>query len=312
MGPLLFNIYINDLFYVFLNSHVCNFADDTSLSDCDISLEDLLRDLENDTLSAIMWFENNYMKLNHGKCHFVISGNINEHLWIKVGDEMIWESADEKLLGMIIDKRLNFNKHLTLLCKKAGNKVTALARVVKLLPFHKSRVLMKSFVESQFSYCPLLWMFCSRKMNRKINHIHERGLRLVYNDYCSTFEELLLKDKTICIHHRNIHQVAIEMFKVKHNLSPPFMKKIFNYTSEGRTTRSGDKFERPSVNKVKMGEQSLRNYGPVLWNTMLPDKLKECSSLEIFKESIKSWVPDCHCKICKNFIEGVGYIETFE
>ena len=181
---------------------------------------------------------------------------------------------------MTIDKNLNFNSHLSIICKKAGHKVTALSRDVKLLPFHKSRILMKTFVESQFSHCLLIWMFCSRKMNRKINHIHERALRLVYNDYSSTFAELLRKDKSVCIHHRNIHQLAIEMYKVKYDMSPPFMKEIFNYTGEGRKSRFGDKFQRPNVNKVNKGGKSLRSFGPILWNTMLPEKLKDCSSLE--------------------------------
>ena len=87
LGPLLFNIYLNDLFLQFTNTHVCSFADDTTLSACSLSLEELLRDLENDTLSAIIWFKNNYMKLNQDKCHFLVSGKINEHLWVKVGEE---------------------------------------------------------------------------------------------------------------------------------------------------------------------------------------------------------------------------------
>ena len=64
-------------------------------------------------------------------------------------------------------------------------------------------------------------------MNNKINHIHERALRLVYQDYVTSFEDLLKKDNSLCFHHRNIHQVAIEMFKVKNDLSPPFMKDLF-------------------------------------------------------------------------------------
>ena len=83
------------------------------------------------------------------------------------------------MLGVPIDKNLNFNEHLSNLCKKVSLKVTALARLDKLLPFYKKRVLLKTFIESQFSY----WMFCSRQMNRKINHIHERALRFVYDDY---------------------------------------------------------------------------------------------------------------------------------
>ena len=101
LGPLLFNIYINDLFYQLINSHTCNFADDTTLSAFGTNLEDLLYNLEYDTLSAVVWFENNYMKLNQDKCHFLISGNVTEHLWARVGDELIWESAEEKLLAKI-------------------------------------------------------------------------------------------------------------------------------------------------------------------------------------------------------------------
>ena len=147
-----------------------------------MSLEELLRYLEYDALSAIVWFETNFMKLNQDKCHFLVSGNTNEFLFAKVGDELIWESPEEKLLGVTIDKNLNFNSHLSILCNKVGQKVTALARIAKILPFHKKRLILKAFIESQFSHCPLVWMFCSRKMNRRINSIHERALRLVYDD----------------------------------------------------------------------------------------------------------------------------------
>ena len=188
LGPLLFNIYINDMFFQFVDAHVCNFADDTTLTACSIKMEDLLHDLEDNTLSAILWFDNNYMKLNQSKCHFLTCGT-PEYLWVRVGDEKIWESESEKLLGMIVDKKLSFDSHLRTLCKKVNQKVSALARIVHFLPFPKRHLIMKTFIESQFSYCPLVWMFCSRTMNTKINRIHERALRLIYQDYESTFEQ---------------------------------------------------------------------------------------------------------------------------
>ena len=148
-----------------------------TLSAFSTKIEYLLYNLEYDIKSATIWFDNNHMKLNKDKCHFLVSDNITEHLWTKVDDELIWESREEKLLGVIIDKDLNFNSHLTI----------ALARIVRFLQFDKRRLILKTFIESQFSYCPLVWMFCSRNMNRKINHIHERALRLVYKDYRSSF-----------------------------------------------------------------------------------------------------------------------------
>ena len=307
LGPLLFNIYLNDLFFQLAGTHVCNFADDTTLNACDIDLQNVLHDLEDSALTAIIWFENNYMKLNESKCHFLTNGS-TEHLWIKVGNEMIWESQFEKLLGMTVDKDLNFNAHLKALCKKVSQKVSALARIATILPFQKRHIIMKTFIESQFSYCPLVWMFCSRTMNKKINHIHERVLRLVYQDYTSTFEQLLKKDGSLTFHHRNIHHVAIEMFKVKHDLSPPFMKEIFSPKVNEKGTRSGDTFERPNVDSVKKGDRSLRSFGPIVWNEMLPTKLKECKTLSEFKNLLKTWTPDnCRCELCKKYVHGLGY-----
>ena len=309
---MLFNIYLNDLFFLLADTHVCNFADDTTLNACDLELQNILNELEDNALTAISWFENNYMKLNQSKCHFLTSGS-TEHLWVKVGNEKIWESLSEKLLGLTVDKNLNFNLHLKTLCKKVNQKVSALARVVRILPFDKRRLILKTFIESQFSYCPLVWMFCSRKMNNKINHIHERALRLIYQDYITSFQDLLKKDKSLTFHHRNIHQVAIEMFKVKHGISPPFMKDIFTYVSNDNGTRSGDTFVRPNVNSVFKGDQSLRSFGPSVWNNMLPSKFKTCNSLSEFKNSIKSWTPDnCPCKLCKTYVQGLGYVNVVD
>ena len=102
--------------------------------------------------------------------------------------------------------------------------------------------------------------------------------------------------------------MAIEMFKVKHNLSPPFMTEIFIPKVNEKGTRSGDTFERPNVDSVKKGDRSLRSFGPIVWNEMLPSKLKECNSLSEFKNSIKSWIPDsCQCELCKTYVLGLGY-----
>ena len=140
LGPLLFNIYLNDLFFQLADTHVCNFADDTTLNACDIELKSILNELEDNALTAILWFENNYMKLNQSKCHFLTCGS-TEHLWVKVGNDVIWESQAEKLLGMTVDKNLNFNLHLKTLCKKVNQKVSALARIARILPFQKRHLI---------------------------------------------------------------------------------------------------------------------------------------------------------------------------
>ena len=80
-----------------------------------------------------------------------------------------------------------------------------------------------------------------------------------------------------------------------------------------RNTRSGESFSRPNIDSVKKGDRSLRTFGPIVWNTMLPGKIKACENLDDFKNALKSWLPEnCQCELCKIYIEGYGYAQTSE
>ena len=112
-GPLLLNINLNGLFYLTESTEVCNFADDTTFFACNEDLNFLIKRLEHDSLLAIKWFQNNNMKSNQDKCHLFISGCKHENVWVHLGDETIWESNTQKLLGLQIDRNLNFNEHMS-------------------------------------------------------------------------------------------------------------------------------------------------------------------------------------------------------
>ena len=113
-----------------------------------------------------------------------------------------------KFLGVIFDRNLKLDVYGLPQCKKAGKKLTGLIRISKFMTF-----------ESQFDYCPLVWMFCWGQTNAMINHIHERALRAVYNDEVIPFEELLRRDKLEIIHRRNIKILTTGLFKIKNDLS---------------------------------------------------------------------------------------------
>ena len=126
LGPILFNFFLNDLFFVLKDTDVCNFADD-----------ELLMHLEHDSALAVCWFENNYMTLSTDKCHLIISGNKYESLWADIGNDRIWESNYVKLLGISIDRSLKFDFHMLRVCSKANRKLTILSRMFKFLTFKK-------------------------------------------------------------------------------------------------------------------------------------------------------------------------------
>ena len=204
LGPLLVNIYLNHLFYLVESAAVCNFLDSTTFFACYKDLKTLISRLEHDSHLAIEWFESNYMKLNQGKCHSLFSGYKHEIIWVRVGEVKLWESSKKKLLGVVIDRDLNFNENVSSLGKKACRKLSVLPRLSNLMSFQKRRLLPNSFVGAQFGYCPLVWMFHGREINRKINDIHERSLRTVYRDYNSSFKDLFKKDNYVCVHNNYV------------------------------------------------------------------------------------------------------------
>ena len=162
------------------------------------------------------------MKPNADKSHLLILNNQIQAL-VKLGEETIASSPSIGRLGVKIDENLNFTEHITKLCKK----LHVLARISKFLSKDKLRILLTTFMISQFNYCPLAWMFHNRTLNNKINRLHERSLRLVYEGKTLSFQELLDLDNSMTIHHRNIQKLATEMFKIKNKLSPTPMIDIF-------------------------------------------------------------------------------------
>ena len=121
-------------------------------------------------------------------------------------------------MGVHLESDLSFDHHVSTLYKKAGQKLSALIRLGRYHTFEQRRVLMKAFIDSQFGHSPLSWMFYSRGMNAKINRLHERVLRHVYQNSTNSFAELLKLDGSVTIHNKNIQILALELFKVKHGL----------------------------------------------------------------------------------------------
>ena len=210
LGPILFNIYSNDLLWVI--GDCCNFADDTTIFACDKELSNVKQILEQNSDKAIQWFKENYMKLNTDKCKVIICGKKNETVSIKVGNSEISEEDSVKLLGIKIDNKLNFDKHISKIIKKANSKITVIQRSFKFLSFYKRKILLNSFVQSQFSYAPLVWMLHSKTVQKRINKVHEKFIKLLYDDHDSNFKELLDKEGTFTIHQINTQKLMIEIF----------------------------------------------------------------------------------------------------
>ena len=156
-----------------------------------------------------------------------------------------------------------------------------------------------------------MWIFHSRKLNNRINNIQERSLRIIYEDYTSTFEELLEKDKSVTIHIRNVQILAIEHYKVVNNIAPEILKGVFPL-KENNVYELDNPFKTRNVKTEMNGIRSLGYLGPKIWN-IVPKELRQIDTIEAFKIEIKKWNPkSCPCKLCKTYLYGVGYVKRNE
>ena len=311
LGPLLFNIFINDICLSLDQSKLCNYADDNTIWIEGTDKEGITIKLEQEMNLINQWFEDNAMQLNGDKCKLMMIStkpNNVEKCSVNVNRQIIKEEDKVKLLGVTIDNQLKFDDHIKNMCKEAGKKINALARIAPYLNEDKRKLLMKTFVLTFFNYCPLVWMYCSRKNNKLINNIHERALRIAYNDFSSNFEQLLLKDNTVTNHTRNLKQLATEIYKTIHHENPRFMEEIFSINESPYNLR-GVTFTRNKPNTVAYGLDTISYRCQEVWNS-IPTEITSSPNINIFKASIKNLSTiSCSCRICKPFIGQIGYIE---
>ena len=175
-GPILFNVFINDFFYFIRNASVHNFADDNTITSFAKSVTNLIKILEDESKAAINWFSINQMIANPDKFKAIIFDKRNTDFSktkLAVNGQNLEIVTSVKLLGIQIDNQLNFNEHINNICKSAANQLNALIRLRYFLGFEVRKVLVNSFILSNFNYCPLVWFVSSAKFWSKIESLQK-------------------------------------------------------------------------------------------------------------------------------------------
>ena len=184
LGPLLFNIFLNDIFYFKNRSFLSNYADGNVLYAFGSNLDEIKQNLSQDLLKLSEWFYENCMILNPEKCHYMCLGKDSASDLLRFCGEDLVASELETVLEIQTDNKLNFGNHIKSLCNKATQKLGALQRISNM-------------------FSPLVWMFCSRGSNSLVKNVHERALRIVHDDHNNSYSELLKTKNERTIHQQN-------------------------------------------------------------------------------------------------------------
>ena len=151
---------------------------------------------------------------------------------------------------------------------RQAKKIQALTKIFPYTPQTQKQLQMNAYFMSQFGYCPLGWMNHSRILNNRINGLHKRALSLVFNNFSSSFSELLEKDKSVTMHHCNLQTLAYEIFKVKQNMVPEILTEIFPQEESSYSLRNSTMLQDRGIKSVMYGSEIISSLGPKIWDIL--------------------------------------------
>ena len=170
-----------------------------------------------------------------------------------------------KLLGVKIDDRLTFDGHISALCAKASHQSSALRRIVNYLTMDNRMSIYNAFIASNFDYCNTVWHCCSNRSLYKLEKVHKQALRVVLNDYSSSYRNLLDKVSKPTLYVSRLKAIAIEAYKCKANENPDYINVMLNPLIKPYNLRGGPHAEQPKVNTTSCGLNSFTYQVAKLW-----------------------------------------------
>ena len=248
LGQLLFNIFINDIFME--------------------RLTEIKENLVSDTKRILNWVRLNSLKVNPEKFQFMILGDKSHHKHIlKINLNKVEASDDILLIGITIDKKLTFKQHIENLCRKAQYKLHASRRIGMFLTTEKAKILDNAFIDSQFNYAPLLWMFCRKTLYSKIEKIHHKTLKVIYESN-DTYDNLLLQSNMVSVHQGHLRFLMTEIYKSISQLNPEFMWSYFTHKGMPYNLQKGPFLGLPKAHSFYYGTNAVHFCDSLIWNNL--------------------------------------------
>ena len=293
LGPLLFIIYVNDLYKASEKLHIISYADDTNLFFSSPDLGMLIETVQNEFGNVRNWFCVNRLSLNVKKTTSVIFRSPSKLIpinfdHIDLCGVKVKFSTNSKFLGVVIDQHLSWKDHILYISNKVSKGVGILSRLHHLLPRHILLMLYNTLILPYLSYCNVVWGGTLPTRIQPLFILQKRCMRIIFNKHrLHHTTPLFAKLNILSIYNLNQYSIGMFMFSWVHGICPPIFNRYFHFCRETHSyhTRSSGNISVPFF-RLKSSQLSIRYMGVKVWNS-LPDNVRKCLSSNTFKSKLK-------------------------
>ena len=298
LGPILFNVFIHDMYY-FINSTLLNYADDNTIISISRSQDTIISSLSHDAIEAVKWFHDNGMQANPEKFQVMISHkSVRIFKDVPIGDINLTPQTSVKLLGITFDIDLSFISRIDDICKKASKSLNVLKRFSKTLSVENKKRIFHTFISSQFNYCSIIWHFSSKRKIYMLEKIQERALRFVYNYHQCSYRNLLDFIKKDPLYIQRLKCILVLVYKCVNKLCSDYINDLFFIKLSPYSMRNDCILLQPKVKSSFHGINSILYHGSKMWNS-LPKYIKDARDVNQFKYLLKKYKNTlCNCNHC--------------
>ena len=283
LGPILFNIFMNDLSYAIDESTLFMYADGTQLLKSAENIYQVEHAINADLKEVDEWYEFNQMKRNHSKYQAITFGRVEKNAVLTCEGTVIPIQDKMELLGVTLDNKLKFEEKIRKICHKVTQQVAVLNRLKKILPFELRIDIYRAFIAPYFNYCSESWHHCSKRGSGKLEKIIERARRFVTHDKSTTYETLLKQLNLLSPLNQSIVNMATGGYKAIHGYKVPRgIGELLHEQSTNYNLRGKHILELPKVNTTTYGLKSWRYTAAKIWNA-LPDQFCATNKIGTFK-----------------------------
>ena len=287
LGPLIFNIFINDLLFIVKRCKLSSYADDTQIFFAHNDYREVESAINSDLELVDKWYDENGLKRNNSKYQAIVMGKSDVTLDFKCENSSIPVSKEFEMHGITIDNKLKFDNHVAKICRKVSQQIAVLKRMKKMLPFETRRDLYLAFILPHFKYCSETWNFCSKSAADKLERLNERAIRFVFRDKYTSYSKLLNALGLSSLKQQRLIKITLSIFNALHNsLAPKCIQDLIVHRKNVCYNLRGHYIlSLPKPKSTTYGLNSVCYIGPKLWNS-IPNMFRNITDFKSFKRSI--------------------------